>query len=194
MWTIHSCPIIVWADCLVFRSRSSSSSKPSVFVLTSTNPQTKRQWTETCSDFDRIGLEVIPVLGLDGEKVPCMKIAWRRAQMTWALRGFPFIDKCLGMTPLSEQKDWFIIAEDSAKLFPTASIQAIQDRLRSVPPGTEILQTGYRRTVRQMEMKLLDLNTMQFVKEAKENKVMKIIGQKKSSPLAELSNYFYTGF
>ena len=152
--------------------------KPSVFVLTSTNPQTKRQWTEMCNDFAEIGLDVIPVLGLDGEKVPCMSQAWRRAQMAWAFRGLPFIDKCIGMTPLSEHKDWFIIAEDSAKLFPTASIHAIQARLRNIPLGVEILQTGYRRTVRQTRMKLLDLDTMQFVKEKVENKVTKIIGQK----------------
>ena len=37
--------------------------KPSIFVLTSTNHQTKRQWIETCSDLERIGLEVVPVLG-----------------------------------------------------------------------------------------------------------------------------------
>ena len=82
------------------------------------------------------------------------------------------------MTPSSERRDWFIIAEDSARLFPTASIQAIQYRLRHIPPGIEILQTGYRRTVRHREMKLLDLDTMQFIDEVVENKVMKSMGQK----------------
>ena len=98
--------------------------------------------------------------------------------MAWALRGLPFIDKCINMTPLSEHKDWFIIAEDSAKLFPTASISAIQARLRNIPLGVEILQTGYRSTSRPTKMKLLDLDTMQFVQEKEENRVIKIIGQK----------------
>ena len=107
-----------------------------------------------------------------------MSKAWRRAQMTWAFRGLPFIDKCINMTPSSEHKDWFIIAEDSAKLFSTASISAIQSRLRSIPQGVEIMQTGYRRTTRPTKMKLLDLETMQVVQEEEENKVIKIIGQK----------------
>ena len=152
--------------------------KPSVFVLTSSNPQTKRQWTETCNDFEGIGLNVVPVFGLDGENVPCMAQAWRRAQMAWAFRGLPFIDKRISMTPLSGQQDWFIIAEDSAKLFPKASIVAIQARLRNVPPGVEILQTGYRKTVRQKTMMLLDLPTMKFIQEETKRKVMKIVGQK----------------
>ena len=134
--------------------------KPSVFVLTSTNPQTKEQWTETCNDLEGIGLNVVPVLGLDGESVPCMAQAWRRAQTTWALKGFPYIDKCISRTPLGKQQDWFIIAEDSAKLFPKASIEAIQARLRNIPSGVEILQTGYRKTTKQRQMKLLDLSTM----------------------------------
>ena len=120
--------------------------RPSVFVLTSTNDQTKGQWTATCQDLEKIGLEVVPVLGLDGEEVPCMAQAWRRAQTAWALKGFPFIQKCINKTASNnEQQDWFIIAEDSAKLFPQASIEAIQERLRNVPQGVEILQTGYRR-------------------------------------------------
>ena len=152
--------------------------KPSVFVLTSTNHRTKKQWTETCKGLEDIGLEVIPVLGLDGENIPCMAEAWRRAQTTWALKGFPFIDKCLNRTPLGKQQDWFIIAEDSAKLFPKASIEAIQARLRKIPPGIEILQTGYRKANRQKQMRLLDLSTMKFIHENTVTKVMKIIGQK----------------
>ncbi len=97
--------------------------RPSVFVLTSTNPQTKRQWTETYNDLTCIGLEVIPVLGLDGERVPCMSWAWRRAQMAWALTGLPFINKCINMTPMGKYKDWFIIAEDSARLSPLPASQ-----------------------------------------------------------------------
>ena len=152
--------------------------KPSVFVLTSTNPQTKEQWTETCNDLEGIGLNVVPVLGLDGESVPCMAQAWRRAQTAWALKGFPYIDKCISRTPLGKQQDWFIIAEDSAKLFPKASIEAIQARLRNIPSGVEILQTGYRRTTKQRQMQLLDLSTMEYIHEENEKKVTKIVGQK----------------
>ena len=107
-----------------------------------------------------------------------MAQAWRRAQTAWALKGFPYIDKCISRTPLGKQQDWFIIAEDSAKLFPKASIEAIQARLRNIPSGVEILQTGYRRTTKQRQMKLLDLSTMRFIHEENEKKVTKIVGQK----------------
>ena len=140
--------------------------KPSVFVLTSTNHRTKKQWAETCNDLEGIGLEVVPVLGLDGENIPCMAQAWRRAQIAWALKGFPFIDKCISRTPSNcKQQDWFIIAEDSAKLFHKASIEAIQSRLRNIPSGIEILQTGYRKANRQKQTRLLDLSTMDFIRE-----------------------------
>ena len=109
-----------------------------------------------------------------------MKTAWRRAQMAWALKGFPFILKCIYRTASSnEQRDWFIIAEDSAKLFPQASIDEIQSRLRNLPQGVEILQTGYRRVAdKRKAMKLLDLSTMLFKKEEKEHRITKNIGQK----------------
>ena len=153
--------------------------RPSAFVLTSTNHQTKKQWTETCNDLQGIGLEVVPVLGLDGEDIPCMTKAWRRAQTAWALKGFPFIHKCISRTPSnSKQQDWFIIAEDSAKLFPKASIEAIQSRLRNIPPGVEILQTGYRKANKRKQMRLLDLSTMRYIREDTESKVTKNIGQK----------------
>ena len=120
------------------------------------------------------------MLGIDGEEVPCMAKAWRRAQTAWALKGFPFIQKCISKTASnSEQQDWFIIAEDSAKLFPQASIEAIQSRLRNIPRGVEILQTGYRRCAEKMKpMQLLDLSTMRYKKEEHKCKITKIIGQK----------------
>ena len=120
------------------------------------------------------------MLGIDGEDVPCMAKAWRRAQTAWALKGFPFIQKCISKTASnSEQQDWFIIAEDSAKLFPQASIEAIQSRLRNIPRGVEILQTGYRRCAEKMKpMQLLDLSTMRYKKEEHKCKITKIIGQK----------------
>ena len=153
--------------------------RPSVFVLTSTNHRTKKQWTETCNDLEGIGLEVVPVLGLDGEDIPCMAQAWRRAQTAWALKGFPFIHKCINKTPSNDkQQDWFIIAEDSAKLFQKASIEAIQSRLRNIPPGVEILQTGYRKANKRKQMRLLDLSTMGYIREDTERKVTKNIGQK----------------
>ena len=79
---------------------------------------------------------------------------------------------------MGKQQDWFIIAEDSAKPFPKASIEAIQARLRKIPPGIEILQTGYRKANRQKQMRLLDPSTMKFIHENTVTKVMKIIGQK----------------
>ena len=116
--------------------------KPSAFVLTSTNKNTQKQWEATCQDLERIGLEVVPVLGMDGEDIPCMEQTWNRAQIAWALKGFPFILKCINKTASScEQQDWFIIAEDSAKLSPSANIETIQLRLRNLPHGIEILQT-----------------------------------------------------
>ena len=155
--------------------------KPSVFVLTSTNGKTKLQWEATCRNIEKIGLEVVPVLGMDGEEINCMKTqAWRRAQMAWALKGFPYILKCINRTAsCSEKRDWFIIAEDSAKLFPQANIEEIQLRLRKLPLGVEILQTGYRRCAeKKKSMKLLDLSTMLYKKEEHECKITKIIGQK----------------
>ena len=100
--------------------------KPSAFVLTSTNRNTKKQWEATCQDLERIGLGVVPVLGIDGEDIPCMEQIGNKAQIAWALKGLPFILKCLNKTA-SEcgQQDWFIIAEDSAKLSPTATLKTI---------------------------------------------------------------------
>ena len=46
---------------------------PTVFLLTSTNSNTKQHWTETFHDLRRIGLTVVPVLGIDGAKEQCMK-------------------------------------------------------------------------------------------------------------------------
>ena len=46
--------------------------RPSVFVLTSTNDQTKGQWTATCQDLEKNGLEIVLVLGLDSEELQCM--------------------------------------------------------------------------------------------------------------------------
>ena len=90
---------------------------------------------------------------MDGEEINCMKTqAWRRAQMAWALKGFPYILKCINRTAsCSEKRDWFIIAEDSAKLFPQANMEEIQLRLGTLPSGVEILQTGYRRCAEQKE-------------------------------------------
>ena len=154
--------------------------KPSVFVLTSTNEKTKKQWEATRQNLEKIGLEVVPVLGMDGEEIPCMAQAWRRAQTAWALKGFPFILKCINRTASSnEQQDWFIIAEDSAKLFPQASIEAILSRLRRLPQGVEILQTGYRRCADKLKaMELLDLSTMLYKQEEHKCKITKIIGRK----------------
>ena len=143
--------------------------KPSAFVLISTNKNTKKQWEATCQDLERIGLGVVPVLGIDGEDIPCMEQTGNKAQIAWALKGLPFILKCLNKTA-SEcgQQDWFIIAEDSAKLSPLATIETIQLRLQNLPHGIEILQTGYCRCEdKRMTMKRLPGGM-----------ITKIIGQK----------------
>ena len=117
--------------------------KPSVFVLTPTNGKNKKQWEATCQNLEKIGLEIVPVLGLDGEDIPYVAQAWNRAQKAWALKGFPFILKCLSKTdPSCGQQNWFIIAEDSAKLSPQTNIETIQSKLRSLPQGIEILLIG----------------------------------------------------
>ena len=46
---------------------------PTIFLLTSTNPSTQTQFTQTHDDLTNAGMSVIPLLGLDGEKVPLMK-------------------------------------------------------------------------------------------------------------------------
>ena len=154
--------------------------KPSAFVLISTNKNTKKQWEATCQDLERIGLEVVPVLGIDGEDIPCMEQTENKAQIAWALKGLPFILKCLNKTASGcEQQDWFIIAEDSVQLSPRATIETIQLRLQNLPHGIEILQTGYCRCEDEpMTMKLLDLPTMFHKKEEPEGLITKIIGQK----------------
>jgi len=119
---------------------------------------------------------------MDGEDTPSMKKAWRRAQQSWAFAGFPFIEKCVNKTPVHEEngaagREWFIIAEDSAKLLPGASIVQLQSRIREAPPNVEIIQTGYRRTTGLKDMQLLDLETMRYI-DGQANRVTKIMGQK----------------
>ena len=116
--------------------------KPSAFVLNSTNEKTKKQWEATCQNLEKIGLEIVPVLGLDGDDIPYMA-PWYKAKLAWVLKGFPYILKCIDKTiPGSGQQNWFIIAEDSAKLSPQTSIETIQLKLRNLPQGVEILQIG----------------------------------------------------
>ena len=112
-----------------------------------------------------------------------MQQAWRRAQMAWAYRGFPFADKCVNMTPpiegVQQGKEWFLFAEDSARLFQTASIAQMQHRLNGHPDEVEIIQVGYRRTTGRQAMKLLDLVAMEVMKEDKCRKIIKTVGQSK---------------
>ena len=51
----------------------SSVKTPTIFLLTSTNPLTEVQFTQTHEDLSNAGLKVIPLLGIDGEKVPLMR-------------------------------------------------------------------------------------------------------------------------
>ena len=63
---------------------------PSIFLLTSTNPKTQMQFTQTHANLVASGMTVIPLLGIDGERVPAMRRnAWRRAFVSWGHRGFP---------------------------------------------------------------------------------------------------------
>ena len=87
------------------------------------------------------------------------------------------------MTPPMEGvqgKEWFLFAEDSAKLFQTASIAQMQQRLGMYDAAdkVEIIQVGYRRTTGKQEMKLLNLDTMEVIQKDKRRKVTKIVGQK----------------
>ena len=92
---------------------------PTIFLLTSTNPYTAVQFTQTHEDLTNAGLSVIPLLGLDGEKVPLMKKnAWRRAFISWGQNGFPdaisHIRKYTEL-PADNETFWWLFAEDSCK-------------------------------------------------------------------------------
>ena len=79
--------------------------KPSAFVLNSTNEKTKKQWEATCQNLEKIGLAIVPVLGLDGDDIPYMA-PWYKAKLAWVLKGFPYILKCIDKTiPGSGQKN-----------------------------------------------------------------------------------------
>ena len=86
--------------------------------------------------------------------------------------------KCLNMSEPVFPQEWFILAEDSVKLFPGTNIKQFLERIRSVPDGVEILQTGYRKTSGNRPMKLLDLNTMRYMDDIRPQKMTRIIGQK----------------
>ena len=62
-------------------------------------------------------------------------------------------------------KEWFLFAEDSAKLFDTTTLQLIQQRIVSYSESdtTEIIKIGYRRTTGSKAMKILDLDTMEVI-------------------------------
>ena len=168
------------------------SSAPTVLLLTSTNPRTADHWTLSHQALTRMGLVVRPLMGLDGEKTPGLwRGAWRRAQVSWALMGFPHAVKCLAVTPQTPQnlmkwnglqgQEWFLFAEDAVKPISNANVQLIQQCLRKITekhPGVDIVQMGYRKLTGQQPALLLDLSSMQYKQEQRPLKVMKIVGQK----------------
>jgi hypothetical protein len=174
-------------------SPSLQTARPTIFVLTSTHSKTETQWKETYADLtDTLQLRVVPLIGLNGEEVPCMiKNAWRRARLAWALCGFPQALRCINLNTelLPRQtthgkvqgKEWYLFAEDSAKTLKGASLDGIRDEMLQVTlrnPDIEIVQLGFRRLTGKKKMSLLNLTTMRHEKEDVRKSVVKIIGQK----------------
>ena len=122
-------------------------------------------------------MQVIPTVGIDGSRAPILcRQAWMRAQVAWAFKGIPYIRKCLDLTPIKHDREWFIMAEDSCKLFEHIRLRDFVTRVRKLPPEIEILQTGWRRLTGAQQIEVLDLDTMEYVRERR--RVVKIMGQK----------------
>ena len=170
---------------------NSSTHAPTIFLLTSTNPSTQIQFTQTHEDLTNAGLTVIPLLGIDGEKVPLMKKnVWRRAFISWGQNGFPDAINHI-RTSTTESSDngtfWWIFAEDSCKLITyvnqdtleTHFLSLIQQAIAKAPDGVEILQLGYRKLTGKKLAQHLHLDTMRRDKNPeKARKVMRVMGQK----------------
>ena len=159
---------------------------PTIFLLTSTNPLTEVQFTQTHEDLTNAGLSVIPLLGLDGEKVPLMrKNAWRRAFISWGQNGFPdaisHIRRFTEM-PADNEIFWWLFAEDSCKLIiyekKGTLLSLIRQAISRAPKGVEILQLGYRKLTGQKLAQSLDLETMQRQGPEKAKKIIRVMGQK----------------
>jgi hypothetical protein len=139
--------------------------RPTAFVRVSTHPGTKGQWEETYSQLIATGFDVVPIIGLNGESTPGpQRTAWRRAVVSWAFCGFPFIRKCLNLISQEEDKEWF-----SCKHFRGVMLQDFQKKLKVVS-NIEFSQTGYRQLTGSQPQRILDLKSMDYIGDKKENK------------------------
>jgi hypothetical protein len=158
---------------------------PIIFLFTSTNPQTLDHLKATASQMAQKGLQVRTVPGLDGERAPGLdtkRDAWRRAMVAWGLQGLPYIRKCADMTdptpPFLEggERKWYILAEDSCKLYEHVQVTDLRMAAEAAPPGIQIIQAGCRRLNAGILIKGIDLETMQLT--GKNGRVRKVTGQK----------------
>ena len=163
---------------------------PSIFLLTSTNPRTQMQFTQTHANLVTSGMTVIPLLGLDGERVPVLRRnAWRRAFVSWGHKGFPQAKKHISASTMKSPSDeslWWAFAEDSCKLityetqatYETHFLSLIMQSIALAPPNIEIIQLGYRKLTGKKPAAALHLDTMRRDDKAKPEKVMRVMGQK----------------
>ena len=159
---------------------------PTVFVLTSTNPNAASHFTETYLQLTTKGMKVVPLLGMDSAKMPRRDFpAWNSAFLSWGIRGFP-----QAMTHIKQSvadadaavshREYWLFAEDSVKLLaPDSDIGALlRHEARHAPQGIEIVQLGYRRLTAKRKFNLLDLDTMQILEKDADQRTVKIVGQK----------------
>ena len=159
---------------------------PTIFLLTSTNPFTVAQFIQTHDDLTDSGLRVIPLLGLDGEKVSLMKKnAWRRAFISWGQNGFPDAISHIRKyteSPADNETFWWLFAEDSCKIIKYESqgtlLSLIRQAIYRAPKGIEILQLGYRKLTGKKLAKSLNLETMERHGPERSRKILRVMGQK----------------
>ena len=130
---------------------------------------------------------MIPLLGIDGERVPLMrKNVWRRAFISWGQNGFPdAINHIRKSTdkPADNETFWWLFAEDSCKPITYgkqgALLSLIRQAIARAPKGVEILQLGYRKLTGLKLAQRLDLDTMKRGQNPENaRKVMRVMGQK----------------
>ena len=151
------------------------------------------QFTQTHANLVASGMTVIPLLGIDGERVPAMRRnAWRRAFVSWGHRGFPQAKKHISASTMklpsttSGKPLWWAFAEDSCKLityetqatYETHFLSLVMQSIALAPPGIEIIQLGYRKLTGRKHAAALHLDTMRRDDNAKHEKVMRVMGQK----------------
>ena len=159
---------------------------PTIFLLTSTNPFTMTQFIQTHDDLTDSGLKVIPLLGLDGERVPIMqKNAWRRAFISWGQNGFPDAISHIRKyteSPADNETFWWLFAEDSCKIIKYESqgtlLSLIRQAIHRAPKGIEILQLGYRKLTGKKVAQCLNLETMERYGPERSRKIVRVMGQK----------------